>query len=286
MGDKKCPPCIQKVPEFMSTYGDMMTLLMCFFVLLFAFSTIDAQKFQTMMQAFKGSLGVLTGGKTVSPEKLLTDSRIQSKGQDMKFAILAKELQKMLQDAIKEQKRREGEEVDKDPKALEVKENEKDKKSKEGEEIKALEETATVKITMRGVEISLGDRTLFDLGKADIKPEAFNILDVVYEKIKGLDNEIIVEGHTDNLPINTEKFPSNWELSTTRATNVLRYLLKKNAKLSGKISAAGYADTKPLAVNDTPENRKKNRRVDIIILKSMDEILAEKITEKTLTGGN
>lgn len=246
MGEKKCPPCKKGAPEYMNTYGDMMTLLLCFFVLLFAFSSMDSQKFQTIMKAFKGSMGVMKGGKTVSPEQLITNTRIQSKGTELKFKKLAKEIQ---------------EELDK---------LEKDKKIKDGEEDKALEETATVKITQRGIEISLGDRTLFDLGKAELKDEAKNILKIVYDKLKGMENDIIIEGHTDNVPINTTRFPSNWELSTTRATNVLRFLLSQDNSLRGRISAAGYAETKPLTSNETNGGRRKNRRVDIVILESSD----------------
>lgn len=246
MAEKKCPPCKKGAPEYMNTYGDMMTLLLCFFVLLFAFSSMDSQKFQTIMKAFKGSLGVMKGGKTVSPEQLVTDSRIQSKGTELRFEKLAKEIQDELSNI------------------------EKEKKLKEGKEDKALEEKATVKITERGIEISLGDRTLFDLGKAKLKPEARSILKIVYSKLKGLGNNIIIEGHTDNIPINTLRFPSNWELSTTRATNVLRFLLGEDSKLRGRVSAAGYADTKPLISNETESGRRKNRRVDIVILENTD----------------
>ncbi|BDU50113.1 OmpA/MotB family protein [Haliovirga abyssi] len=260
MGEKKCPECKEGAPEYMNTYGDMMTLLMCFFVLLFAFSSLDSQKFQTMMKAFQGALGVMKGGKTVSPEKLITDSRIQNKGTEMKFAKMAKELQKELQDRLNEENKKTG----------------KNKK---------LKDIADIKLTERGLKISFGDRALFDIGKAKLKKESKVMLDKIAGYIGRLENNIVVEGHTDNVPIHNNEFPSNWELSTTRATNVLRNLLKKSPSLKGRISASGYGDTRPIATNDTVSGRKKNRRVDIIILKSKDEIVSEELLKRSLQGG-
>lgn len=260
MSEKKCPECKEGAPEYMNTYGDMMTLLMCFFVLLFAFSSVDSQKFQTMMKAFQGALGVMKGGKTISPEKLITDSRIQNRGSEMKFARMAKELQKQLQDELNKENAKTGEN-------------------------KKLGEIADIKLTERGLKISFGDRALFDTGKAKLKKESKIILDKVALYIGKLDNNIVVEGHTDNIPIHNKEFPSNWELSTTRATNVLRDLLGKESSLNGRISASGYGDTRPLATNDTAAGRSKNRRVDIIILKSKDEIVNEELLKRSLQGG-
>ena len=95
------PPEVKKgAPEYMNTYGDMVTLLLCFFVLLFAMSTTDAKKFQSMVESFKGSLGVLTGGKTPSPEKVVTDSRIQAKGTEFKYKKIAKEVSESIKEKI------------------------------------------------------------------------------------------------------------------------------------------------------------------------------------------
>lgn len=260
MGEKKCPECKPGAPEYMNTYGDMMTLLLCFFVLLFAFSSLDTQKFKVLMVSFQGSLGVMPGGKTISPESLITDSRVNAKGSEIRYKMMAKNLTESL---------------------------EKIEESQQNSATESTEEkNAEVKITQRGIEITLGDRTLFDIGKSELKSGAFNILDQVIKEIKGIENEIIIEGHTDNIPINTVRFPSNWELSTARSTTVLKYMLSKSKSLRGRISASGYADTKPLASNQTLKGRQKNRRVDIVILKSINERIEETLINKTIEGGD
>lgn len=120
----------------------------------------------------------------------------------------------------------------------------------------------------RGLVISLKDTVLFPSGKADLTPEAQEIIRKVGISLKGIDNYIRVEGHTDNLPINTPEFPSNWELSAARATNVVRFLLKEAGLPPEKLSEAGYGEYRPIASNETPAGRSLNRRVDIVILRS------------------
>ena len=117
------------------------------------------------------------------------------------------------------------------------------------------------------VEIQVNDNLMFDLGKADIKPEAYPLLKRIGEILKKTDNDIVIEGHTDNVPIIKGPFASNWELSAARALEVNKYLIK-NASINPKhISIAGYGEFKPKVNNDTAENRSKNRRVTIIIVK-------------------
>ncbi|MGM0507862.1 MAG: OmpA/MotB family protein [Fusobacteriota bacterium] len=262
MPKKKCPECPPEgQPEWMATYGDMMTLLMAFFVLLFAFSSTDSQKFQTMMKAFQGALGVMEGGKTISPEKLITDTRIQAKGTEMKFMLLSKEVQKRVDEEINES-------------------------MEKGEKLKQEDQedqpSVTTEITERGLKISFLNRSLFDSGYAQIKPQGLKILEAVLSELQGIPNDIVVEGHTDNVPINTERYPSNWELSTARAVNVLKYMLENDSTLRGRIFASGYADTRPVATNDTARGRAKNRRVDIIVLKSLEERAKEKELQESL----
>jgi chemotaxis protein MotB len=109
---------------------------------------------------------------------------------------------------------------------------------------------------------------LFDSGKADLKSEAIRLLDKIAPVLKQSQRPIRVEGHTDNVPIHTKEFPSNWELSTARAVNVLRYLVEKHEIPPQIISAAGYGEYHPIVPNDTAQNRSRNRRVEIIILSS------------------
>ncbi len=120
----------------------------------------------------------------------------------------------------------------------------------------------------RGLLIRLSNRVLFDPGSDIIKDESIILLDTIAESLKEIPNSIRIEGHTDNIPINTRRFPSNWELSTSRATNIVRYLIEKHNFQPAKLSAIGYGKYMPIAKNYTQQGRASNRRVDIVILSS------------------
>ena len=125
-----------------------------------------------------------------------------------------------------------------------------------------------VSLTEQGLEISINAEVLFDIGSAMLKPRYTSTVGKitnVLSKLKG--NQIIVEGHTDNVPIKTYQFPSNWYLSTARAICVLDLIMKNHELNPNKLSVQGYGDSRPIASNSTPEGRAKNRRVNIIILK-------------------
>lgn len=120
----------------------------------------------------------------------------------------------------------------------------------------------------RGVVIRLNDTMLFDPGSAIIKPEARVTLDRIALSLSKFRNPILIEGHTDSMPIRNEKFPSNWELSTARATNIIKYLVQERKLPPDRLSAVGYGEYMPVEKNTTPQGRAKNRRVDIIVLSS------------------
>ncbi len=117
----------------------------------------------------------------------------------------------------------------------------------------------------KGLIVSLREKILFETGKADLSPEAKTVLDGLYPIFLKIPNEIVVEGHTDNVPISTPQFPSNWELSTARATEVVRYLIEEKKFPDERIAATGYGEYHPVADNSTPEGRSQNRRVDFVI---------------------
>lgn len=217
--------------SWLTTYSDLVTLLLCFFVLLFAFSNLDVKKFQGIMAYFQGSRGVLDGSNVIE----IPDLRDQEE-------IDLEELKSALEEYATSSN---------------------------------LEEEITVSIDERGLIIRFMDRVLFDPGKAELKPEAREILDTVAEILQRdefKDKAIKVEGHADTTPVSPKDgFPTNWELSTARATNVLRYLVEQRGIEGERISASGYSYYRPIAPNDTKENKAKNRRVDIVILKSSQE---------------
>lgn len=142
---------------------------------------------------------------------------------------------------------------------------------KEVEEVVAqqkLEQVVKPEIKPEGLVISLQERILFESGEADLSPKAKQVISNLYKVFINLPNKVVVEGHTDNVPIHTEQFPSNWELSTTRATNVVRFLIEENHFPPQRIYTSGYAEYKPVmgtVENQTPEQRASNRRVDFIV---------------------
>lgn len=120
----------------------------------------------------------------------------------------------------------------------------------------------------RGVVIRLNDTMLFDPGSAIIKSDAMATLQKITLSLQKFQNPIVIEGHTDSMPIRNEKYPSNWELSTARATNIIKYLTSEYKLPPGRLSAVGYGEYMPIGENDSPQGRAKNRRVDIIVLSS------------------
>ena len=125
-----------------------------------------------------------------------------------------------------------------------------------------LEESVSVEKTRRGFKATFESNVFFPSGLAAINKEAYPFLDEMIKLARKATLSVRVEGHTDNVPINTPKFPSNWELSTSRAVNVLRYLLERGGLPIQRLSAVGFAQYHPVESNDTPEGRQKNRRVE------------------------
>lgn len=135
----------------------------------------------------------------------------------------------------------------------------------------ALTDSVKVREEDSGVVLQLSENVLFDLGKADLKPESIKVLDIISTLIPSISNEIMVQGHTDNIPISSDTYKSNWELSTARAITVLRYFIETKGFDPTRFSATGYGEYKPLVDNSTEENRAINRRVDILIVQQKEK---------------
>jgi chemotaxis protein MotB len=112
----------------------------------------------------------------------------------------------------------------------------------------------------------LSDKAYYDSGSADLRPETKKLLDVVAGQLRAVSNEVRVEGSTDNVPIATAEYPTNWELSAARSTGVTRYLVEHAKIIPTRISFAGYGEYRPKFANDTDAHRQQNRRVDVVIL--------------------
>lgn len=221
-------------PAWMTTFSDMMTLLLVFFVLLYSFSVMDLEKFRGFISSFQDQLGVLDGGKTITDDEYLARG---SQGEEFN-----PEMERYIREAMGE--------------------------INQYVEEEGLNEQIEMELTERGFIVRVTGEVLYDLGRAEIKPQGRELLDEIVAHLGDMPNDIRVEGHTDNLPIRNDRFPSNWELSTTRATNVIKYLIEKADLDPARLSAAGYSEYRPLHENDSAENRAKNRRVEIVVLNS------------------
>lgn len=131
-----------------------------------------------------------------------------------------------------------------------------------------LTQSKSVKLikTEKGLTIRVNNKILFDEGSASVKPEAEKTLNEITKVLTKIDNPVIIEGHTDSIPIQNEKYPSNWELSTSRATNIISYMLKNSDIPPKRLRAIGYGEYMPIADNSKINGRNLNRRVDIIVL--------------------
>jgi chemotaxis protein MotB len=233
---KKEEEAQENVERWMLTYLDMITLLMAFFCILYAFSQVDAVKFkqvaQSMSLAFGTGTGSMIGNNSGSGVSQMTDSLLTLR-ENNQF----KEMIKLIREYAAKQ---------------------------------GISNSVKYKITERGLEVDFSSNVLFLSGKADLSSEARKILDDLGKIYLENNNEqyIQVEGHTDNVPIHNEKYQSNWQLSTDRATNVIMYWISKYPDRAKYLSAAGYGEYREAYPNNTEEGRAKNRRIKVILLRS------------------
>lgn len=289
--------------RWLVSYADFITLLFAFFVTMYAISRVDGKKLGSAVESLQRALGSVISVQAtqrnpgVFPANMPLQVRIEpieggkggpskggpSKAEIESFEKLAKEIHAKIQGLSLQGK---GEQkigdVGKEGlargdigkgdigKGIEGKGN--DLKSMTGDEIKFI-------IEKRGLVIRVSERLFFESGDASIRPEFIPMLDILAKAFENIPNQIRIEGHTDSVPINTPKFPSNWELATARATTIIRYLLANFHLSPEKLSAVGYAEFRPIDTNKTPEGRLQNRRVDFVIL-SMKEMDSEPQGEK------
>ena len=233
---------------WLTTFNDMVTLLMVFFVLLFAMGTIDVSKVKHFQSAMQSALGVLQEGQQTSVS-IVEDDRVTGPGTD--------------QDAGRQVQ---GGADERDHVAATQ-----GRTPTPSELIKSMvvaldnQHGIDAVYTPQGLLITLEDHLLFELGKADINQQGFPVLAHVSAVLQKVDWPLRVEGHTDNLPINTQQFPSNWELSTARAVAVVKYFIAHGGIAAPRLSAVGYGEAKPRSANDSPANRARNRRVEIVV---------------------
>jgi chemotaxis protein MotB len=237
----------ENTERWLLTYADLITLLLGVFVVLYSTAQQDTEKFREAVQAMV---------------RVLNPSDVKKGGGNSKeFAI-----------TIGKDNSEKGEEEKCNDKNLEnlKKEMETDKNLKD----------VSLRETKDGIIIDLKEKLLFDTGKTEFKKEAYEVLKNVAIHINKVHNNIKISGHTDNVPIHNAMFDSNWHLSLARAAKTAEYLINKEKVELKRVVTAAYADTMPVASNDTPEGREKNRRVEILILKDDENLNKSKGVEK------
>jgi chemotaxis protein MotB len=222
----------ENLERWLITYADLITLLLAFFIMMYTFSKQDAHTHQEVAEhlkaIFKGESSVVKEGGATGQKEANASPGSAGTGREIE-AELESQIAAMA-DA-----------------------------NDEGHKISVFRDE-------RGIVIRIMDRAFFDEGKAELKETAKSALRKIVPILEKSKNHVRIEGHTDDVPINTAEFTSNWELSTRRATEVVRYLIEKYGFLPHRISASGYAEYRPVAPNDTQQNRALNRRIEIILL--------------------
>ena len=248
------------LPDWLGTYGDMVTLLLTFFIMLFSMATIEKQKFQEIAQAFKGKFSYEGVGAPYAHEQgdSQTDPLVESTATARPTATVrvpasATPHNTPLPGATSSPTTEELDDIL--------------RRLQEAIEEYNLQDYVKIIDGTHDITLRINSLVLFDLGSADIKSESKAVLVSLGNIAKSLDRKITVQGHTDNIPIKSAQFPSNWELSTRRATNVVVFLIDNCEIDPSKLTATGNGEFHPILPNTTEENRSKNRRIDIVINK-------------------
>jgi len=227
-------------PAWMATFSDMMTLLLTFFILLYSISSVDAIKFKNISESMQSVLS----GETSS-------SIIEEQGPNDEIPLDNPQYNE--------------DEQAEDPKIKEstvkMYEQVKEYVDKEG-----LEADVAVSLNRNGVFVNIKEVILFEPGEAALKEDGQELLGNLEGLFLQFENEILVEGHTDNIPQRSSVYPTNWELSVGRATAVVRYLSEAKSVPGRRLSAVGYGEYRPITDNSTAGNRALNRRVNLLII--------------------
>jgi len=226
---KKCPECPPKgAPAYMSTYSDMVTLLLTFFILLLSFATMEQVKFDVAMTSLRGALGLLNSRQgSAVPISNLPNFQVGQGRADQQMEQMMQQVAQQLQASN-------------------------------------LQDFMQVDQTKDRLHINIAEPMLFDSGSADIKAAADTLLKLVADILNIVSFEVRIEGHTDNVPMRSARYPSNWELSFGRGVALARKFMQFGVAPE-RFQVVGYGEYRPIADNDTREGRAINRRVDIYV---------------------
>ena len=219
-------------------YTGFVLILLCFFIMLCSFSSMQEEKIIRFVPSFESAVSIFSGGLSFESGKDILNPTADIVDKNSEIARILEELETLKNNL-------------------------------------GLPKEINFFLADKGLVMSLSDTVLFKSGVAGISKEAIPILEKVGSIITKTASDIQIEGHTDNLPINTGGFPSNWELSTARAVNILRIFLEKVKISPERLTAVGFGEFQPLFPNDSPEHRAKNRRVEIVFVYGEEKELSK-----------
>lgn len=250
-------------------YADMLTLLMGLFVVLWAISSADLTKLEALQTSFAGSLGMSTTGESAAgsgdgaldgtlgvldgaaPGPIVIDG-VELSPDQIEEAV----------GALAREEQAEAARAEEDEQLAQV-----ERAIAAHAEATGVAGAVDFRREDRGLVVSIvSDQVLFEPGSAELRPEGRAVLAGLADALVALPNPIAIEGHTDDVPISNARFPSNWELSTARATSVLQHLLASYSFPPARLTASGYGEQHPVADNADAAGRARNRRVDIAVL--------------------
>jgi len=268
LAKRKPPEPPKGAPAWQSTFADLMNLLLCFFVLLFSMSTVDAQKFELIVASFNQTFSIFTSGATAIGDGMLVsngvsqlnelDNYINSTGREAEGDVMPENLEQALEEVDKAKLEESEELAEKIEEAL--------AESKYENEI-------DIEFTSQYVQLTLNGALLFDSGKVELKSESIPMLGQISVILERYAESVIeIEGHTDNVPMSGSKYSNNDELSSGRALSVFNYLRDNSNIDMSMVKHSGRGEYQPIADNSTPEGRALNRRVEIRIYNSLSNV--------------
>ncbi len=248
-------------PAWMATYSDLVTLLLCFFILLFSMASLDVKKYTLVANSLRNSFTKTSAGDmlfTNRGQQMISITEQMNVSDTGELSVdsqkYVKEAEQMVTDSLQQQEN--------------LKMEEAANKIRDIIEEMGLSDQVQVFEEKDYVLVRLDSEVFFQSGRAEVLPVgqmALDALSVVLDQLDGKD--ILVQGHTDNVPIQTARYASNWELSTARATNVVRYMVELHEVNPTRLTATGNGEFRPIGDNETPEGRQLNRRIEIRVLR-------------------
>jgi chemotaxis protein MotB len=313
MSDDDCPKCEEGLPPWLATFADLMSLLMCFFVLLLSFATVDAVRFKKMAESMKDAFGVqreIPASEIVQGISVIKQEWSPTVAEQSAITEIRQETSDVEQEHLKMEAGetddpdalppveeappveepppvdeppiddKTPEEITEELRELAIQQAQQELEDELDEITDELQDLLEQEVTRGMVSlerktgsiiIRIQEKGSFPSGSARLDPAFHEVMARISAVLAEKPGRILVSGHTDNIPISTGRFRSNWELSSARAVTVLHSMLRNKNIDEDRITVQGFADTQPLADNDSPQNRARNRRVELILEREIDD---------------